>query len=70
VNSIEQRGDDLQLWLLASGLGNMLFYEEGSEGRVQFFKSFALYQLITEGLKAVTDKRRPNGNVASPFAKV
>jgi hypothetical protein len=66
-NSTEKMGDDLQLLILVSGLGSTIFYEEGNEGTLQFFKSFAVSQLATEGLKASIDKRRPNGNCCNSF---
>ncbi|MGD9020804.1 MAG: phosphatase PAP2 family protein [Lysobacterales bacterium] len=64
---VEKNGDTLQWAILGAGLGSAVFYEEGSEGAWQFFKSFAVSQVVTEGLKRVTDKTRPDGNCCKSF---
>lgn len=37
------------------------FYLDDTEGRQQFYQSFATNLLITHGLKHTIDKKRPNG---------
>ena len=64
---VEKNGDALQWTILAAGLGTAVFHEEGHEGTVQFFKSFAISQIVTEGLKRVVDKTRPDGNCCKSF---
>lgn len=64
---VEKNGDALQWTILAAGLGSAVFYEEGHEGTIQFLKSFAVSQIVTEGLKRVTDKTRPDGNCCKSF---
>jgi len=63
----EKIGDNLQLLILASSLGTTIFHEDGSEGTIQFFKSFAVSQIVTEGLKSSIHKRRPNGGCCKSF---
>lgn len=63
----EKNGDKLQNLILVLGLGSTIFYEEGYAGTKQFFQSFVTSQLVTEGLKIVTDKERPNGGVLQIF---
>lgn len=64
---VEKNGDVLQWTILAAGLGTAVFHEEENEGTVQFLTSFAVSQFITEGLKRVTDKTRPDGNCCKSF---
>ena len=64
---VEKNGDVLQYAILAAGLGTAVFYEEGYEGTIQFLTSFAVSQVVTEGLKRITDKTRPNGNCCKSF---
>ena len=66
-DKVEDYGDTLQGVILGAGLGSAVFHEEGSEGTVQFLKSFAVSQVVTEGLKRVTDKTRPDGNCCKSF---
>lgn len=64
---VEKNGDALQWTILAAGLGSAVFYEEGHEGTIQFLKSFAVSQVVTEGLKLLTDRTRPDGNCCKSF---
>lgn len=64
---VEENGDVLQWTILAAGLGTAIFHEEGREGTVQFLKSFAVSQIVTEGLKRVVHKTRPDGNCCKSF---
>ncbi len=64
---IEKNGDVLQILIPALGFGGTFFYEEGNEGMIQFAKSLAVSQLVTEGLKSATHKRRPNGGCCRSF---
>ncbi|MCW8925664.1 MAG: phosphatase PAP2 family protein [Xanthomonadales bacterium] len=63
----EQNGDVIQWAILAAGLGSAVLYEEGHEGTLQFLESFAASQIVTAGLKSITDKERPNGNCCKSF---
>ena len=65
--SIEKNGDILQILIPVVGLGSTIFYEEGNEGIIQLSKAFVTSQLITEGLKTTTYKRRPNGACCRSF---
>jgi len=67
ADNTEEKGDKLQNLILVLGLGSTIFYEEGNEGTKQFFQSFVTSQLVTEGLKIVTDKERPNGGCCKSF---
>lgn len=66
-DSVAENGDIVNNLILASGLGASIFYEEGHEGTVQFFRSVALSQVITKGLKIITHKKRPNGDCCLSF---
>jgi len=66
-DSVEKSGDALAVLIPAIGLGSTLFYEEGYEGSLQFFESFATAQLTTVVLKNVTNKERPNGACCKSF---
>ncbi|MGD9021086.1 MAG: phosphatase PAP2 family protein [Lysobacterales bacterium] len=64
---VEKNGDVLQWTILAAGLGTAVFHEEEHEGTIQLLKSFAVSQLITEGLKRIVHKTRPDGNCCKSF---
>ena len=65
--NIEKTGDILQVLIPAIGLGSTILYEEDLNGTKQFFKSLVTTQLITESLKIVTKKQRPNGECCKSF---
>jgi len=65
--SVEKTGDVLQALIPATGLAAAVFYEEGNEGTIQFFKSLATSKVITETLKENIDKTRPDGNCCRSF---
>lgn len=67
TDNTQRNGEVLHILILASGLGSTIFYEDGSEGTIQFLKSFVTSQLVTEGLKRVTHKRRPNEACCGSF---
>jgi len=67
ADNTEKNGDNIQLLILALGLGGTLFYEDDYQGSIQFIQSFASSQIITEGLKLVVEKERPNGNCCNSF---
>jgi hypothetical protein len=46
-DTIEKSGDALQVLISVTGLAVAVFYEEGNEGTVQFFKSPATSTVIT-----------------------
>jgi membrane-associated phospholipid phosphatase len=58
---IEKTGDVLQFLIPAAAFGTT-FYFDDSDGRTQFYKSFATNIAITYGLKEVIHKERPNGS--------
>ena len=64
---IEEAGDDLMVLIPAVGLGSTILFEENLKGTGQFIKSFVTNQLITESLKRITHKRRPNGGCCKSF---
>jgi membrane-associated phospholipid phosphatase len=64
---VERAGDVLSILIPVAGLTTTLFYEDGSEGSVQFLKSFATSQVTTDVLKVVTHERRPNGSCCLSF---
>ena len=66
-DTVEKQGDILAIAIPAIGLGSTLFYEEGSDGTIQFLKSFATSEVTTEVLKNVTHKERPNGGCCKSF---
>jgi hypothetical protein len=64
---VDKNGDAVRWAILAAALGSAVFYEEGHEGTIQLFKSFAVSEIITAGLKEITDKTRPNGHCCESF---
>jgi len=64
---VERAGDVLSILIPVTGLATTLVYEDGSEGSIQFLKSFATSQITTDVLKVVTHKRRPNGSCCLSF---
>ncbi|WP_210414126.1 phosphatase PAP2 family protein [Luteithermobacter gelatinilyticus] len=66
-DDVEKAGDVLRAIIPLAGLGATLFYEDGSEGPLQFIQSYAVTQIVTHGLKGAIDKRRPNGECCEAF---
>lgn len=66
-SDVEKAGDIIRDLIPLTALGTAIFFEKGSEGPLQFAKSFVTAELITKGLKRVTNKRRPNGNCCHSF---
>ncbi|MBI1731830.1 MAG: phosphatase PAP2 family protein [Gammaproteobacteria bacterium] len=66
-DAVETAGDVLMAAIPLAGLGATVVHEEGSEGTVQFFLTLGASELATQGLKEITDKRRPNGNCCESF---
>lgn len=64
---VERAGDVLSILIPMTGLVTTVVYEDGSEGSIQFLKSFATSQITTDVLKVVTHKRRPNGSCCLSF---
>jgi membrane-associated phospholipid phosphatase len=60
ANTLEKSGDALLLLLPAIAYGST-FYVDDTAGRTQFYKAAATNLIITQGLKYVTHKKRPNG---------
>jgi membrane-associated phospholipid phosphatase len=67
ADSTEKNVTNLQNLIFVLGIGRTIFYEDGNQGTIQFFKSFVTSQVITEGLKLAIDKNRPNGNCCNSF---
>jgi membrane-associated phospholipid phosphatase len=61
TDDTEKAGDVLMVIIPLAGLGATLFYEDGWQGTKQFIKALASSEVITQGLKLVVDKERPNG---------
>jgi len=64
ADDIEKAGDVLQILIPSIAYGST-FYLDDSEGRIQFYKSFATTVVVTHGLKYTIDKKRPNGSSKS-----
>jgi membrane-associated phospholipid phosphatase len=58
---VEEAGDVLMVVIPLAGLGGTLFFEDGRQGTLQFIKALASSEVITQGLKHIVDKKRPNG---------
>lgn len=60
----ETIGDNVQLLIPMMGLASTLFYEDVKEthfsGTEQWLKAFLAFEIVTESLKTVTHKQRPN----------
>lgn len=63
----DKTGDALRFIIPASALAATLFYEDGWEGTIQFSKSLALNLVVTETLKRVIERERPNGDCCMSF---
>ncbi len=61
AGTVEQSGDIIQILIPAIAYGTT-FYLDDSDGRTQFYKSFAATVLVTHGLKNIVNKKRPNGS--------
>lgn len=61
---IEQAGDVLQYLIPAVTYGST-FWLNDPEGRMEFYKSFAANILVTQSLKSIINKERPNGSYRS-----
>ncbi len=59
-DKIEKAGDILQI-LIPSVAYSSTFYLNDFDGRNQFYKSFATTVALTQGLKNIITKKRPNG---------
>jgi len=59
--TIEKTGDVLQILIPGIAYGST-FYLDDSDGRDQFYKSFATNLAITHGLKNIVNHKRPNGS--------
>ncbi len=65
--NLVKAGNILQDLIPLTALGTTIFYEKGSEGTIQFLKSYVTAVLATEGLKKLIDKQRPNGGCCDSF---
>ena len=67
VNDVERTGDVLMILIPTIAFSNICFFEENKEGAKQFIKALASTEIITEALKIITHKRRPNGSDYKSF---
>ena len=67
TETVEKAGDVLQLLIPGIGLGSTIFFEDNRDGLKQFCKSIVATGIITQGLKTITQKRRPNGTCCASF---
>ncbi|PLX71286.1 MAG: PAP2 family protein [Denitrovibrio sp.] len=65
-DSVDTSGDVLRALLPALAYG-ATFYKDDAEGRMQFYKSFALNAVATYGLKETVKKERPDGSGDDAF---
>ncbi len=63
-NNIEQAGDVLQVLIPSVAYGSSLYLGD-KQGQIQFLKSFTSNFLITNALKSIVVKKRPNGSLRS-----
>ncbi len=63
----EKSGDKLMMWMNYGALASTLFYENGWSGTKEYTFTTVVSQTITEGIKGVVDKTRPNGNCCNSF---
>jgi membrane-associated phospholipid phosphatase len=61
ADTVETIGDIFRV-LIPSVAYGATYYFDDSEGREQFYKSFATNLALTYALKYTTDKKRPNGD--------
>jgi membrane-associated phospholipid phosphatase len=66
-SSTLKAGDALQHLIPLTALGTTIFYEEGPDGTIQLLKSYIAAVLVTEGLKQIIEKERPNGTCCDSF---
>jgi membrane-associated phospholipid phosphatase len=67
ADEIETAGDVLMYALPMAAFGATFAVEDDREGSIQFLKSFGAAELTMQGLKAITDKRRPDGECCRSF---
>ncbi len=60
----EQAGDILQVLIPSVAYGSSLYLDD-QQGQIQFLKSFTSNFLITNALKSIVTKKRPNGSLRS-----
>ena len=64
---VERTGDILMVLIPTIAFSNTYFLEENNEGSKQFMKALVSTEIITEALKIITHKRRPNGSDYKSF---
>ena len=67
TETVEKAGDVLQLLIPGIGLGSTILFENNRDGLKQFCKSLVATGIITQSLKTITQKRRPNGTCCASF---
>ena len=66
ASNTQKAGDALFVLIPLTGIANATLKKD-REGQIQFLKSFVLNATVTGGLKAVIDKRRPDGSCCESF---
>lgn len=66
ASNTQKAGDALFVLIPLSGIA-IATLKTDREGQMQFLKSFVLNAAVTGGLKAVIDKRRPDGSCCESF---
>ena len=64
---VERTGDVLMILIPTIAFSNTCFFEENKEDSKQFMKALLSTGIITEALKIITHKRRPNGSDYKSF---
>ena len=65
--AVETSGDILMLAIPASALASTLLYEEGNKGTWQFVKVYGTSFVVTQSLKRIIAKDRPEHNGTNAF---
>jgi hypothetical protein len=67
ADGIEKAGDVLMYTIPMVAFGASIAVEDDRTGTFQFLKSFGTSELLMQGLKEITDKRRPDGDCCRSF---
>ncbi len=66
ASNTQDAGDALFVLIPLTGIATATLKKD-REGQIQFLKSFVVNAVVTGGLKAVIDKRRPDGSCCESF---
>jgi membrane-associated phospholipid phosphatase len=68
TSQVEQNGNTIQLLIPGSAfMSTFIIKQPHDKGWYQFIQAFAVTTIITESLKIITHKRRPNGGCCKSF---